>query len=232
MSGQTNFPSVLDDDTSLHDVVDSVTALIAAHHNNIKEAAKAIERKVGIDHTSAPTSLDYRLGSATNSHRHDGASGHGLAINPSTILVPSGGHPSGLSLADHLTDATLHRATAEDLVKRVVVPWYYQGSVPSGASLGAPFSFGRTMQVEKVDVRVRRAPSGATTAFDVNFGPTSLWQASQGNRPILPAGSAYYGHGSVNLVTYPSGVMVTVDADVVGTNEPGSDLSIFFVFKE
>lgn len=232
MSGQTNFPTGLDDDTSLYDVTDSVTALVAAHHNNIKEGVKAIERKIGIDQTSSPTSLDYRLGSATNSHRHDGASGQGLAINPSTILVPSGGHPSGLSLADHLTDASLHRATTEDLVKREVVSWYYQGSIGVGASLGAPFSFGRSLQIESVTARLRRAPSGATTALDINIGATSLWQASPGLRPIFPAGTIGYDHASVNLITYPSGALMVVDADAVGSNDPGQDLSIFFVFKE
>jgi len=225
MSGQANFPTGLDDDTSLYEVVDSTTALIAAHHNNIKAGVIAIERKLGIDQTSSPTSIDYRLGSPTNSHRHDGASGQGQAINPSTILVPSGGQPSGLTLADHLVDANLH-------TKRIVVPWYYQGSIPSGASLGAPFSFGKTMQVESVSARLRRAPSGATTALDINIGATSLWQASQGFRPIFPVGTIGWANASPNLITYPSGALVAIDADVVGTNEPGSDLSIFFVFKE
>jgi hypothetical protein len=233
MSGQTNFPTGLDDDTSLYDVIDSTTALIAAHHNNIKEGVKAIERKVGIDQTSSPTSIDYRLGSPTNSHRHDGASGQGLALNPSTILVPSGGFPSGLSLADHLMSPTLHRATTLDFPPiRTVVPWYYQGSIGVGASLGAPFAFGKTLQLESVTARLRRAPSGATTALDINIGPTSLWQASPLFRPIFAPGTIGWAHASVNLVTYPSGALLVVDADAVGSNDPGQDLSLFFVFKE
>jgi hypothetical protein len=236
MSGQTNFPTGLDDDTSLYNVIDSTTALIAAHHNNIKEGVKAIERKLGIDQTSSPTSIDYRLGSPTNSHRHDGASGQGLAINPSTILVPSGGFPSGLSLADHLSSPTLHRATTLDFlapsIVRQVISWYYQGSVLNGASMGAPFSFGRTMQLESVTARLRRAPSGATTALDINIDATSVWQASQGLRPIFPAGTIGYANASPNLITYPSGALMVVDTDAVGSNDPGQDLSIFFVFKE
>jgi hypothetical protein len=206
MSGNTNFPTALDDNTSLIDVTDGVSSIAAAHHNNLKEAVKALEAKVGIFNTGAPTSLDYRLGHPTSGHTHDGASGNGGPLSASAL--------TGFQVPRH------------------IVQWYYQGSVPSGASLGAPVVFSRTMQLESVNVQMRRAPSGATAAFDVNFGPTSVWVASQGLRPILPAGTATYAHASPNLVTYPSGTLLTIDADKVGTNEPGSDVSIVFIFKE
>ena len=80
MAGNTNFPTGLDDNTSLLDVTDGVTALQAAHHNNLKESIKALEVKVGIDNTAVDTTLDYRLGHPTFGHSHDGASGQGVAI--------------------------------------------------------------------------------------------------------------------------------------------------------
>lgn len=206
MSGNSNFPTAIDDDTSLLNVTDGVSSLAASHHNNLKEAVKALEAKVGIYNSGTPTALDYRLGHPTGSHKHDGASGQGAPISPSALV--------GF------------------VAPRYVVPWYYQGSIPSGASLGAPVSFGKTAQLESVQVRLRLAPSGATAAFDINFGPTSLWAASQGARPILPAGSAVYMNASPNYVTYPSGTPIVIDADKVGTNEPGTDLSIVFVFKD
>lgn len=86
MAGQTNFPTSLDDNSSLHDVSDGVSTLQAAHHNNMKEAIKAVQAKVGIDFTSVPTSLDYRIGNPTGGHRHDGASGQGQAI-PATAIA-------------------------------------------------------------------------------------------------------------------------------------------------
>jgi hypothetical protein len=203
----SNFPTTLDDDTSLHLVADGVDAITAAHHNDLKDAIKAVEAKVGIYNTGTPTSLDYRLGHPTSGHSHNGASGQGAPLSPSAILsaIPPLRYP---------------------------VVWTYPGSVPSGASLGAPLSFGKTMWVESVHVAARRSPSGATAAFDINFGPTSLWAASQGNRPILPAGSALYQNASPNFVTYPSGALITIDADKVGTNEPGSDISITFIFRD
>jgi hypothetical protein len=290
MGGQANYPTSLDDNTSLYDVVDGVTAITAAHHNNMKEAIKAIETKIGINLTTSATAIDYRLGSPTDSHRHDGAQDQGRSINPTTVLVPSGGHPSGLSLYDHLMSVGLHTATAiagtgiasaignnvifvptqaaivatgmasaysplgifvptliatgiasayagngifvPTQVPRHIVPWYFQGSLANGASLGPPMAMGRTMQLESVAVRMRRAPSGATTAMDINIGPTSLWQASQGNRPIFAPGALSYDHASSNLVTYPSGALIAVDVDAVGSNDPGQDVSILFVFKE
>jgi hypothetical protein len=75
MSGAANFPTGLDDDASLLNVTDGVTTLQASHHNNMKEAIKAIQQKLGIFSTVAPTSIDYRLGNATDGHHHNGASG-------------------------------------------------------------------------------------------------------------------------------------------------------------
>lgn len=203
----SNFPTALDDDTSLHLVTDGVDSIQAAHHNDIKDAVKELEKKVGIYNTGAPTSLDFRLGHPTSGHNHNGASGQGAPLDASAVLaaIPAIRYP---------------------------VVWTYPGSVPSGASLGAPLSFGKTMRVESVHAALRRAPSGATAAFDINFGPTSLWVASQGNRPIFPVGSALYQNASPNFVTYPSGALIVVDADKVGTNEPGSDLSITFIFRD
>ena len=45
MSGQSNFPTALDSDSSLFDVADGVNSLLAAHHNNLKEAIKAMQAK-------------------------------------------------------------------------------------------------------------------------------------------------------------------------------------------
>jgi len=206
MSGNTNFPTALDDNTSLFDVTDSVSSLVAAHHNNLKEAIKALEAKVGIYNTAAPTALDFRIGNPTTGHNHNGASGQGGPISPSTL--------AGFQAPRHILN------------------WGYQGSVPSLPSLGAPMKLPLTLQLESVSVQMKRAPSGATAAFDINFGATSVFEASQLLRPIFPAGTSLFYSASPNLITYASGTLIVVDADKVGTNEPSSDLSIIFVFRE
>lgn len=90
MAGNTNFPTGLDDDSSLYDVTDAVSTLQAAHHNNLKEAVKAIEAKVGVHLTSSPTALDYRIGHPTGGHIHNGASGQGPQIAFSDLAGASG----------------------------------------------------------------------------------------------------------------------------------------------
>lgn len=277
MAGNTNFPTALDNDSSLYDVTDGISSLVSAHHNNLKEAIKAIETKVGIYATDVATTLDARFGHPTHGHAHEGASGYGRRINATAILVPSGGVPSGgSSLHDHLMDKGVHnpsggiqgtgiassvgtnilfapsaaimRATGiasvvsqsgatvllfvPTIVPRFVSHGYMLGSAVVGTNKGFAFSIGRTLQIDNVRANLRVGASGATAAFDVNVGPTSIWEASQLNRPIFPAGATQYGHASPNLVTYPSGSVITIDVDAVGSNDPGQDLAVTFIFKE
>lgn len=55
------FPIELDGDLELYLVVDGVDEVIAAHHNAIKDAIKAIEEKLGIDDSQDENSIDYIL---------------------------------------------------------------------------------------------------------------------------------------------------------------------------
>lgn len=199
MSGQANFPTSLDDDVSLYDVVDGVTAITAAQHNNLKEAIKALETKVGILASGVPTSIDYRLGNPTGGHIHNGASGQGPRIVPSTAIFFA-----------------------------MPIP----GSIASGPNRGMPFSFGRPLILESYSGMVRTPPSGATTAIDIKFGPTSLMVASVGLKPALAPGATRFDQPSPNFVTYPSGAAVSVDFGPVGSNDPGQFLTITFVFRE
>lgn len=221
MSGNTNFPTALDDDTSLGDVTDAVTTVQAAHHNNIKESIKAIQAKIGIRLTDAPTSLDYRLGNATNGHRHDGASGQGQRINPTTV-----NHPSAGTLHDFMVGygASNPRRWTEQI--------RLQGSAQVGSNLAGPIMMGRTAAIENVSAVLRRGPSGATSSFIVRIGPTNIFGASVGLGMRFPPGATLYGQPSPNLGTYPSGAIISLDADAVGSNDPGQDLSIVFVFRE
>lgn len=207
----SNFPTALDDDSSLFQVTDSVTSLVAAHHNNPKDAIKALEAKLGIYSSGAPTSIDYRLGNPTGGHRHDGASGQGGPVSLENLDIV-GASISGL----------LHFITMERSATMVV-----------GSNVAAPLIMGRTLQLQSIQAALRRGPSGATTALDVLVGPTSFYQASQGFRPIFPPGAtAYRSSATPNLITYPSGAVVTLDVDAVGSSEPGQDLRITFVFRD
>lgn len=205
MGGNTNYPTGLDDDASLLDVSDNVTSLIAAHHNNIKEAVKSIERKLGINNSAAATSIEYRLGNPTGGHRHDGASGQGPVVAATAILGLVQGFPVILT-----------------------VP----GSIPSGVNRGIPVSFGRTMQLENIRANLRVGPSAATVVANVKFGASALWGASVGNRIMFaPVGATDFGHASPNITTYPSGAIITVDVDNAIDPDSSRDLSVILVFR-
>ena len=55
------FPAQLDTDTELHRVEDGVDEVLAAHHNALADAVKAIEEKLGVDGSAIVESFDYIL---------------------------------------------------------------------------------------------------------------------------------------------------------------------------
>lgn len=228
MSGAANFPTALDDDVSLIDVTDGVTTVSAAQHNNLKEAIKALQAKLGIRNTSAPTSIDYRLGHPTESHSHDGASGQGRPVNPTTIPAPSGAAGTPSTLHDHLTNANIHGNSADELV---VVTMTQDGALAATTNQFNPVAIGRTLRLVSMIAMLNRPPSGATAVIDVNFGPTSLWVATQAGRAMFRPGATYFADATPPLVTLPSGAVITADADAIGSSFAGSDASITFLFR-
>lgn len=205
MTGQANYPTALDDNTSLHDVIDSTTPIVAAHHNNTKEAVKALEARVGIYSTGDASSIDYRLGSATDSHVHNGASGQGQPVQ-----IPSAANRHSVVLLDN----TVRTAIASQMIGPYIAP--------------------RTMWLEAIEMAVIRGPSGGTSILDVNIGATSVWYSAASGRLMMApvAGRAIATSGPLDQVTVASGTLVTVDLDQVGTNVGYDRAGIVFVFRE
>lgn len=72
----SNFPTSLDNDTSLYLVEQLVTVVRDEHHNVLKNAIIALETKLGIDSSAVVTTIDYLLKNASSNnpgHTHDGA---------------------------------------------------------------------------------------------------------------------------------------------------------------
>lgn len=205
MTGAANYPTALDDDTSLHDVVDNTTPLVAAHHNNTKEAVKALEARVGIYSSSDASSLDYRLGSATDSHVHNGASGQGQPVQ-----TPSAANRHTVVLLDN----TARTAVASQLI--------------------GPYTAPRTMWIEAIELGVIRGPSGGTSIMDINIGPTSVWYSAASGRLMMgpTAGRMVATSGPLDQVTVASGAMITADLDTIGANVGYDRAGIVFVFRE
>jgi len=57
----TKYPVELDTDTELYEVVDNEDDVIAAHHNVLKDAIKAVQEKLGIDDSAIETTIDFLL---------------------------------------------------------------------------------------------------------------------------------------------------------------------------
>lgn len=157
MSGQSNFPTSLDDDSSLYDVVDGVTSVTAAQHNNLKEAIKAIEAKIGIYGSGAPTSLDFRLGNPTDGHIHNGATGQGPKIVPSTAIFFQMPIPGSIASGPN--------RGMPFAFGRTLILESYSGVAriaPSGATTAIDIRFGATsLMVSSVGLKPALAP-GAT----------------------------------------------------------------------
>jgi hypothetical protein len=193
----------------------------------MKEAIKALEALIGIENTAVATTLRYMLQHPSLGHRHDAASGNGPRLAPSTIAVPSGGYPSGGNLHDHLVATEVHQRP------RHMVHIEYSGSIPSGGNL-TPCYAPRTMQIEDIQAVFRVPPSGATTSLDVKVGATSLWVLATAGRPNFNAGATLSNRtmASLSQVTVPSGAIIYPVVQQVGTNVPGIDLGITFLFRE
>lgn len=192
MSGLTNYPTSLDDDTSLHDVIDDTTPIVAAHHNNTKEAVKALEERLGIINTSDPDSFEYRAFSATDSHDHRGASGYGKAIEASALFASINSNRRTI-------------LTAND------TGW--QGTVATAGL--SPLIVPRTMWIEKVVFAANEGSTGATLRIDLRAGPSTLFTATTEHLMHAPTlGWAFIerdGASGFAMRTIPSGAVIRAD---------------------
>lgn len=224
MAGNTNFPTGLDDNSSLGEVTDGVTEILDEHHNNPKEAIIAIERKVGIHNTAVPTSLDYRLGHPSLGHSHNAASGQGPRLSATVFGLAATG------IASYVTAGIISVPTQ---IPRYIVSMYQAGSIAVGSKITGPVVLGRTMQIESVQAGMRRGPSGATTGLIIRVGPSNIFGASNGFGPnFAPGATTYRSAATPNVLTAPSGAVITLDATAVGSSDPGQDTTITFVFRE
>jgi len=85
-----------------------------------------------------------------------------------------------------------------------------------------------------VDVRAYlvTAPTGATTfKVDINNDGTSIWSATQANRPIWVASANNATIGEIDNVDVSEGDVFTVDIDAVGSTVAGSDLYVQVVVE-
>lgn len=108
----TNFPTSLDDDTSLIVVTDITTDVLAVHHNYLKDAVKAIETKFGVG-ADTPTSGEFLVGNTA------AGSSHWRVLADADIPNLTGKTYNGLTLTAAATGFTIAGGTTS---KTLTVP--------------------------------------------------------------------------------------------------------------
>lgn len=149
-----------------------------------------------------------------------------------TVLNP--GANEQVQLTAHLEDhKARHASGGADIVQEegslvFVIP----GTQVVMAKLGpinlyAPFA----LTITEVHIAVNTAPTGASLIVDVNKNGTTIF-TTQSNRPTIAASGTSATSGTPDVTSVAKNDLVTVDADQVGSTEPGKDLVIQVRFKK
>jgi hypothetical protein len=104
-------------------------------------------------------------------------------------------------------------------------PFYVSGSVGVVTGSLGVVTEGNYV-VETVRIRATTAPTGSALTVDVNKNGTSIYAATQANRPSIAAGANAALGGTPDTTTFALGDVLTVDVDAVGSTISGSNLSI------
>ena len=78
----------------------------------------------------------------------------------------------------------------------------------------------------EAEVLVKTAPTGQALIVDINKNGTSLWSATQANRPQIAAGATAGETTSFDTTTATDDDVLTMDVDQVGSGTAGSDLTV------
>lgn len=85
---------------------------------------------------------------------------------------------------------------------------------------------GRTLTIFAVDAAVDTQPTGASVIVDININGTSVWNATQANRPTIAVSTNQDLGGALDDATLANGEYLMMDVDQIGSTIPGADLSV------
>ena len=85
---------------------------------------------------------------------------------------------------------------------------------------------GRTITILWARATVGTAPTGQSLIVDVNNNGSSLWGATQANRPTIAAGTNTNKRTTFDDASIADGEYITVDVDQVGSGTAGADLVV------
>lgn len=108
-----------------------------------------------------------------------------------------------------------------------VPPFSIRGDVAAGPGAVRWYNdIGHNITLRAVRANVGAPPDGNDLIVDVNIDGSSIWSDPSG-RPVIPDGGLTSGAvTTIGTTTLAPGSYLTVDVDQVGTDEPGSDLTV------
>src|SRR5690606_19383843 len=108
-----------------------------------------------------------------------------------------------------------------------VPPFSIRGDVAAGPGAVRWYNdTGHGITLRAVRANVGTPPDGNDLIVDVNIDGSSIWSDPSG-RPVIPDGGLTSGAvTTIGTTTLAPGSYLTVDVDQVGTDEPGSDLTV------
>lgn len=139
---------------------------------------------------------------------------------------------SGLTGAD-LHDPAAHKAShagggADKLKYTRQIMWFIiDATLATGTDKSATIVYrGPTLTLVRWDFRAKTAPTSAAMIADVNVGGTSLWNATQANRPTIAAAATSGTGTSFDTTTLSDGDVLTLDIDQVGSGTAGGQVTL------
>jgi len=147
MAGTTNYPTAIDDNTTLDETLEDGPAgddVLAEHQNNQNAAIKALETKVGITSSADTASIDYKL---------------------ATVIADL--NTEEAALTTHISDTTTHGTTG-NVVGTTDTQTLTNKTLTSPTINGG--ALGEVVLTDYSETLVTNATSGATETLDLESG--------------------------------------------------------------
>lgn len=103
--------------------------------------------------------------------------------------------------------------------------WFISGTLATGSNQGPRYIVPQDMTIQKVWLRARTAPTGASILIDINKNGSTIW-SSQGNRGSISAGQLSGNTEIFNTIELSAGDYLDLDIDQIGSTIAGEDLTV------
>lgn len=106
--------------------------------------------------------------------------------------------------------------------------WYLpDATLATGTNKSATIVYrGPDLTLVRWDFRAKTAPVDSDMIADVNIAATSLWDATQANRPTIADGDTFATGTDFDTATIEDGDVLTLDVDQIGSGTAGGQVTL------